>query len=54
MLDREEILKKVDDMKSSIEGKLPPIYILHGDLRDEEINQLYNHQKVRKHDFHTW
>ena len=49
ILDREEILKKVDDIKSSIEGKLPPIYILHGDLRDEEINQLYNHPKVKAH-----
>ena len=49
ILDREEILKKVDDIKSSIEGKLPPIYILHGDLRDEEINQLYNHPKVKCH-----
>ena len=49
IIDREEILKKVDDIKSSIEGKLPPIYILHGDLRDEEINQLYNHPKVKAH-----
>ena len=23
--------------------------VLHGDLRDEEINQLYNHPKVKAH-----
>ncbi len=49
ILDREEIIKKIDDIRNSIDGKLPPIYILHGDLRDEEINQLYNHPKVKAH-----
>ena len=28
---------------------LPPVYYLHGDLEDEEMNQLYNHPKVKAH-----
>ncbi len=49
ILDREEILGKINDIKRQIVGDLPNIYVLHGDLRDEEINQLYNHPKVKAH-----
>ena len=28
---------------------LPNIYLLHGDLTDEEMNQMYNHPKVKAH-----
>ena len=36
-------------IKSQYSGNLPKIYLLHGDLRDEEMNQLYNHPKVKAH-----
>ena len=49
ILDREEILGKIRDIKRSVVGELPNIYVLHGDLRDEEMNQLYNHPKVKAH-----
>ena len=49
ILDREDILKKIKSIKSNIQGKLPNIYLLHGDLDDEEVNQLYNHPKVKAH-----
>ena len=49
ILDREEILGKIRDIKRSVVGELPNVYVLHGDLRDEEINQLYNHPKVKAH-----
>tara|TARA_Y100000592_G_scaffold87970_1_gene143144 strand:- start:531 stop:1859 length:1329 start_codon:yes stop_codon:yes gene_type:complete len=49
IIDREEILDKIDSIKSQIVGELPNIYVLHGDLRDEEMNQLYNHPKVKAH-----
>jgi hypothetical protein len=29
--------------------KLPNIYVLHGDLTQEEMNGLYNHSKVKAH-----
>ena len=50
ILDREEIMDKVDNIKRAM-GKvdLPNLYILHGDLRDEEMNQLYSHPKVKSH-----
>ena len=49
ILDRSEIFGKIEDIKKSVKGELPNIYVLHGDLRDEEINQLYNHPKVKAH-----
>jgi len=47
ILDREEILKKIDAIKQTVNGDLPSIYLLHGDLEDKDINQLYNHPKVK-------
>ena len=49
ILDREDILKKIEEIKNTAEGKLPNIYVLHGDLTDEEMNGLYNHPKVKSH-----
>ena len=49
ILDREDILKKINEVKNTVSGDLPNIYVLHGDLRDEEINGLYNHPKVKVH-----
>ena len=49
ILDRESIFKKLKDIKSTVSGKLPNIYILHGDLTDDEMNGLYNHPKVKAH-----
>jgi glycosyltransferase involved in cell wall biosynthesis len=49
ILDREDIFKKLKDIKSTVIGKTPNIYVLHGDLSDEEMNGLYNHPKVKAH-----
>ena len=51
IMDKYEMFKKIDSIKNSIENakSLPSIYILHGDLTDEEMNQLYNHPKVKAH-----
>ena len=49
VLDREEILKKIKEIKHSVDGKLPNVYFLHGDFTDDEMNQLYNHPKVKAH-----
>ena len=43
------IFKKINNIRKDVKGDLPNIYVLHGDLRDEEINQLYNHPKVKAH-----
>jgi glycosyltransferase involved in cell wall biosynthesis len=48
IMDREEILKKIDAVKNLVQGSdLPNIYLLHGDLDDEDMNNLYNHPKVK-------
>ena len=49
VLDRESILNKINDIKNNIEGDLPNVYLLHGDFTDDEINQVYNHPKVKAH-----
>ena len=49
IMDREEILDKIRKIEESVEGDLPNIYLLHGELTDEEINELYNHPKVKAH-----
>ena len=47
-MDREDILNRIDQIRNSIEAKkLPKIYLIHGELTDKEINELYNHSKVK-------
>ena len=47
IMDREDILDKIRNIEATVEGDLPSIYLLHGDLTDEEVNELYNHPKVK-------
>jgi len=47
VMDRNEMLKKIDHIKSQVKGKLPNVYLLHGELDDKDINYLYNHGKVK-------
>ena len=50
VIDRNEILKKIENIKKTVSSKsLPNIYVLHGDLEDDEMNELYNHPKVKAH-----
>ena len=49
IIDRNDIADKIASIKDSVKGKLPNIYFLHGDLTDEEMNEMYNHPKIRAH-----
>lgn len=49
IMDRDSILDKIRQIEESVEGDLPSIYLLHGELSDEEVNILYNHPKVKAH-----
>ena len=50
LIDKREMLVKIEDIKNTVDAKvLPNIYLLHGDLTDEEMNELYNHPKVKSH-----
>lgn len=47
IMDRDEVLKKIDAIKQTVKGDLPNVYLLHGDLDDKDINDLYNHGKIK-------
>ena len=48
IMDREVILKKIDEIRKSMQSKdLPNVYLLHGELNESEMNELYNHDKVK-------
>lgn len=53
ILDQKEILKKINQIRSSVKLEnnqvMPNVYVLHGELTDEEMNSLYNHPKVKAH-----
>ena len=53
ILDRDRLLQRIDDIRKTVKGKLPNIYLLHGELSDENINYLYNHSKVKVMVSHT-
>lgn len=47
-VDREIILNKIQQIKDTVDSKnLPNVYLLHGEFTDEEMNQIYNHPKVK-------
>jgi glycosyltransferase involved in cell wall biosynthesis len=47
-LDRDRILKRVKQIKDSCKSNnLPNVYLLHGEFTDIEINEIYNHSKVK-------
>jgi glycosyltransferase involved in cell wall biosynthesis len=47
-IDRREIMKRINDIKKSVPSEnLPTIYLLHGEFSDIEMNELYNHPKVK-------
>lgn len=47
IMDRNSLLEKIDQIRKTVKGIIPNIYLLHGDLEDEDINDLYNHPKVK-------
>ena len=47
IMDREELLNRIDAIRQTVKGDLPNVYLLHGDMTDAEINELYNYGKVK-------
>lgn len=46
--DREELIKRIDQIKDTVNSKnLPNVYLIHGELTDPEMNELYNHSKIK-------
>jgi hypothetical protein len=47
-MDRNELIKRIKTIKNTCNSKnLPNVYLLHGEFSNNEINQLYNHPKVK-------
>ena len=47
-MSRETLLDRILSIKKTYgKSKLPNVYILNGDLSDKDINQLYNHPKIK-------
>jgi hypothetical protein len=41
-------MEKIDGIRKQVKAKeLPNIYVVHGELEDSDINDLYNHPKVK-------
>lgn len=49
ILEREELLNKIRQIRASIGTGCPNVYLLHGELTEEELNGLYNHPKIKAH-----
>ena len=49
LLDQDEIINKIYNVRSMVQYKesLPNIYLLHGDITDEELNGVYNDPRVK-------
>jgi len=48
VMDRYTMLEKINSIRRSIDSKdLPNIYLLHGEVADDDMNDLYNHPKVK-------
>ena len=52
-MDRREIMKRIDIIRSSCGKNLPSIYLLHGNFTNQEMNELYNHPKIKAMVSHT-
>jgi glycosyltransferase involved in cell wall biosynthesis len=47
-MDRDELIRRIDLIKKTVNSvNLPNIYLLHGEFEDSEMNELYNHPKVK-------
>jgi len=47
VIDRETIRKKIESSVESLGEDIPKIYLLHGDLTEDEMTSLYHHSKVK-------
>ena len=47
-MDRDAIIEKIQLIKATCKSKnLPNVYLLHGEFTDVEMNEIYNHPKVK-------
>jgi glycosyltransferase involved in cell wall biosynthesis len=49
LLDREDLLNKIRAIRNSCGPSCPNVYLIHGELTEQEMNSLYNHPKIKAH-----
>jgi len=55
IMDKYDCINKINEVTNMVKQSLPPdskipnIYLLHGELEDNEMNALYNHEKMKVH-----
>ena len=47
VIDREETRRKIDEVLKSFGDKCPSVYLLHGDMEEADMSNLYHHPKVK-------
>lgn len=47
VMDREVTRQKIEDVLSTFGDNIPSIYLLHGDLEESDMSNLYHHPKVK-------
>jgi hypothetical protein len=46
-MSRNEVLDKIKNIRETIGGDLPNVYLLQGDFTNEDMKELYNHPKIK-------
>ncbi len=47
IMDRNEVLRKINEVRNTVGGDLPNVYLIHGEIDDADMNHLYNYPKVK-------
>ncbi len=47
VMDRENMVERIEGITKTFGDKCPPIYLIHGDLNESEMAALYHHPKVK-------
>ena len=47
VMDRENMVERIEGITKTFGDKCPPIYLLHGDLNESQMASLYHHPKVK-------
>ena len=47
LLDRETVIRQINRIRDMVSDNLPNIYLLHGEVTDEEMNKLNNDPKIK-------
>lgn len=49
ILDRERIIENIESIKQTVGPNCPNIYLIHGELTEQEMSALYHHSKIKCH-----